>query len=94
MSQIAQRQEEDVPKVIVGNKCDLRSGDRCVSYDEGKELALRYGAVFIESSAKDGLNVQTIFDSLGHQVMDKIQKDYESQETTMEKTNAKLNLHP
>ena len=32
INQIAERQSEDVPKILVGNKCDLSSKERCVSY--------------------------------------------------------------
>lgn len=79
MAQISQRQEENVPKIIVGNKCDFRSRDRCVSYEEGKELAKKHGASFVEASAKEGLNVDTIFQTLGELVLDKLQKESQSQ---------------
>ena len=41
-----------VPIVLVGNKCDLMN-DREVSTDEGRKLADRMKAVFLETSAKN-----------------------------------------
>ena len=41
-----------MPIVLVGNKCDLMN-DREVSTDEGRKLADRMKAVFLETSAKN-----------------------------------------
>lgn len=35
MAQLAQKQDESVPKVIIGNKCDLGKSERCVTFEEG-----------------------------------------------------------
>ncbi|KAG0974185.1 hypothetical protein G6F29_012373 [Rhizopus arrhizus] len=48
------------PMVLVGNKCDLES-DRQVSSQEGKDLAKRFGCQFIETSAKQKINVEEAF---------------------------------
>lgn len=45
---------------LVGNKADLLEG-RQVSPEEGQELANRYGAAFLETSAKDDMNVRQAF---------------------------------
>ena len=50
----------DVNKMLVGNKCDLE-GDRQVSYDEGKGYADQLGIKFIETSAKESINVASAF---------------------------------
>jgi len=52
----------DKPILIVGNKTDLEY-KRQVSYKEGVELSERYEANFIEVSAKDGTNIDKIFDN-------------------------------
>lgn len=52
----AQRQ----PIIIVGNKTDLES-QRVISTDEAAQLAKEFGAQYIESSAKDNLQVADIF---------------------------------
>lgn len=47
-------------KFLVGNKCDMQN-DRAVSWEEGQELAERYGMVFLETSAKANINVEEVF---------------------------------
>lgn len=51
-----------IPLMIVANKVDLRpmalkTGQRCVSTEEGEKLAKDCDTTFIEASAKDGSNV-------------------------------------
>ncbi|GAN00794.1 RAS protein [Mucor ambiguus] len=48
------------PMVLVGNKCDLE-GDRQVSSQEGRDLAKNFGCQFIETSAKQRINVDEAF---------------------------------
>jgi len=53
--------ESFIPMVLVGNKCDIVDG-REVTKQEGEQLAKTFGAIpFLESSAKDKLNVDEIF---------------------------------
>jgi len=52
-----------VPVVLVGNKCDM-SNQREVSLQEGQELASHYKAAYIETSAKNGDNVNEAFETL------------------------------
>lgn len=52
MNQVNERQTSDIPKIIVGNKCDLKPQERCVTIEEGKALADKFGANFFEASAK------------------------------------------
>ncbi|XP_073322282.1 ras and EF-hand domain-containing protein homolog [Pagrus major] len=50
--------QEDVPIMLVGNKCDLRQGEvRCVPTSYGQKLAMTYNTLFCETSAKDGCNI-------------------------------------
>mmetsp|Transcript_62544 Transcript_62544/g.136950 ORF Transcript_62544/g.136950 Transcript_62544/m.136950 type:complete len:208 (-) Transcript_62544:58-681(-) len=58
----AERGNESV-LALVGNKSDLAS-DRQVSEEEGKELAKELGLMFMETSAKRGENVTTLFQQL------------------------------
>eukprot|EP00253_Pinus_taeda_P010720 PITA_10720 len=46
--------------MLVGNKTDLQHS-RCVSTKEGRDLAEREGLCFIETSAKDAVNVEDAF---------------------------------
>jgi small GTP-binding protein len=51
---------EYFPVIIVGNKSDL-SRNREVSEREGQSLAHKYGGLYIECSAKEGINIDEVF---------------------------------
>jgi Ras-related protein Rab-1A len=51
-----------VLRFLVGNKCDLDS-KRKVTYEQGKELARQYNIQFLETSAKDTVNIDELFQS-------------------------------
>jgi hypothetical protein len=55
--------------IVVGNKVDMASTDRAVSYEEGSALAEEFGASFIEVSAKDNLQVKDAFVTLVRQIV-------------------------
>ncbi|XP_066224022.1 ras and EF-hand domain-containing protein-like isoform X2 [Saccopteryx leptura] len=53
---------ESIPIMLVGNKADLldtaaAEGQKCVPRYCGEKLAMTYGALFCETSAKDGSNI-------------------------------------
>ncbi|PRP88439.1 hypothetical protein PROFUN_03156 [Planoprotostelium fungivorum] len=54
---------DSVPIVLVGNKCDLEA-ERSVPTVEGSELGKKWGCIFMETSAKKGLNVEKAFTQL------------------------------
>jgi len=52
-----------IPLIIVGNKTDLEAtGGRDVQKFEGEELAAEFGATYMETSARDNINVDPIFE--------------------------------
>ncbi|KAI9491615.1 ras-related protein rab-6A-like protein [Zychaea mexicana] len=55
----------DVIIVLVGNKTDLNDKRR-VSVEEGEKKAREYNIMFIETSAKVGYNVKSLFRKIGH----------------------------
>ena len=58
------KETEDVPMVLVGNKCDMNEM-RVVTTDQGFEMSKRFGGCpFFESSAKLRLNVDKIFNDV------------------------------
>ncbi|XP_058492964.1 ras and EF-hand domain-containing protein homolog isoform X1 [Solea solea] len=60
---------EDVPIMLVGNKCDLRqSGASFVPTSYGEKLAMTYNTLFCETSAKDGSNILEAVLHLARQV--------------------------
>eukprot|EP01067_Filipodium_phascolosomae_P009022 Filipodium_phascolosomae@DN7946_c0_g1_i1.p1 len=58
---------ENVNKLLVGNKCDLKA-KKVVSYDEGKELADQLGIRFLETSAKNAHNVEQAFNIMSSEI--------------------------
>jgi len=58
----------NIPLVLVGNKSDLE-GEREVSTSEGKDLAKEIGAQYIETSARNGNNVISVFESVVKQTL-------------------------
>jgi len=51
---------EDVPYVIIGNKCDLRN-DRVVDYGNVREYCTACGKDYFETSAKENINIDQVF---------------------------------
>ncbi|XP_054467499.1 ras and EF-hand domain-containing protein homolog [Anoplopoma fimbria] len=61
--------QEDIPIMLVGNKCDLRQdGANCVPTSYGQKLAMTYNTLFCETSAKDGSNILEAVLHLARQV--------------------------
>jgi len=62
------KDKDDVPMVLVGNKCDLED-ERVVGKDEGFSMARRFGNCgFMETSAKARIGVQDVFYDLVRQI--------------------------
>ncbi|XP_041651105.1 ras and EF-hand domain-containing protein [Cheilinus undulatus] len=60
VDQIEDSTDEKIPMCVIGNKVDLREllpEKKCVSSMHGEKLAKTYGALFCETSAKEGTNV-------------------------------------
>eukprot|EP01130_Rhizamoeba_saxonica_P001291 TRINITY_DN11170_c0_g1_i1.p1 TRINITY_DN11170_c0_g1~~TRINITY_DN11170_c0_g1_i1.p1 ORF type:complete len:222 (+),score=44.94 TRINITY_DN11170_c0_g1_i1:14-679(+) len=67
---IIRHNDADCPMVLVGNKCDLER-KREVDTKVGKEIARDFGCPFLESSAKNDLNISEIFHLLIEQIWTK-----------------------
>jgi len=59
-----------VQKLLVGNKCDLQS-ERAVTTEQGKELAGKLNIPFVETSAKDSINVEQAFIKMAEDIKNK-----------------------
>uniref|UniRef100_UPI0037E91E09 ras and EF-hand domain-containing protein isoform X1 n=2 Tax=Semicossyphus pulcher TaxID=241346 RepID=UPI0037E91E09 len=60
VDQIQDSTEDKIPMCVIGNKVDLREqlpDKKCVNSMHGEKLAKTYGALFCETSAKEGTNV-------------------------------------
>ena len=62
IKQIEQNAQTNVCKVLVGNKCDLNA-ERVVSTEEAATLAKKYNIEYIETSAKDTINTNELFET-------------------------------
>jgi len=63
IEEIKSNSQELAKMILVGNKCDIIE-ERQVKKDEGKEYAKKKNMKFYEVSAKDGTNVNKVFDTL------------------------------
>ena len=62
-----------VSKILVGNKVDLQAA-RQVTYAEGAAVAKKYGIKYLESSAKNSLNVLDVFHAMTQEMINKMNK--------------------
>lgn len=70
-----------VCKILVGNKCDMEES-RKVSHEEGMELAKHYEIPFLETSAKNSINVETSFITMSNEIKKNIQNKANASGTT------------
>jgi Ras-related protein Rab-8A len=62
MAHINNNADKNVKILLVGNKVDLEN--REVTFEQGKELAMKFGVDFMETSAYSGYNVNEAFEIL------------------------------
>lgn len=67
---IDEHANEDVEKMILGNKCDMED-KRMVSKERGEAIAREHGIPFLETSAKDGINIEKAFLDLAQAILNK-----------------------
>lgn len=77
LNEVEKHASENVVKLLVGNKCDLES-QRQVTYQEGKELADSLGLKFLETSAKDKVNVDQSYLTLVKEIQAKMPAEKET----------------
>jgi GTPase SAR1 family protein len=70
-----------VCKILVGNKCDMEES-RKVSNEEGMELAKHYEIPFLETSAKNSINVDNSFITMSNEIKRNIQNKAHTTGTT------------
>ena len=74
---ISQIKEEASPNVIiylVGNKIDVPDEQRLIKAEDGQKIADEFNLPFKEASAKDGTNVNEIFQELLEEIDEKYSK--------------------
>ena len=67
VKQIEQNAQNNVCRVLVGNKCDRE--DRKISYEDGSKLSKEFNMQFFETSAKTNYNVNETFTFLTREIL-------------------------
>ncbi|XP_024905501.1 LOW QUALITY PROTEIN: ras and EF-hand domain-containing protein [Pteropus alecto] len=89
---------ESIPIMLVGNKADLRDtaaaeGQKCVPGYFGEKLAMTYGALFCETSAKDGSNIVEAVLHLAREVKKRTDEDNSKSITNLTGSSSKQSTH-
>ena len=68
MDSILDASGEKICILLVGNKCDLEE-ERAVSKEEGEQKAKEYNLDFFETSCKEGININEVFEKLTEDIL-------------------------
>ncbi|XP_051529606.1 ras-related protein Rab-37-like [Myxocyprinus asiaticus] len=68
LTEIHEYAQDDVIIMLLGNKSDM-SSSRVIRREDGEKLAREYGVIFLETSAKTGLNVDHAFITVGKELV-------------------------
>ncbi|KAJ5594515.1 ras-domain-containing protein [Penicillium hispanicum] len=66
-------------KIVAGNKCDLKDG-RAVSSREGLEYARKHGCGFMETSAREMVNIEETFACRSNPPVNRMRKGHKARE--------------
>lgn len=67
---IDENANEDVVKMIMGNKCDMED-KRVISTERGQEVAKHHDIPFVETSAKTNINIIRAFHDITAKILEK-----------------------
>ncbi|CAG5126645.1 unnamed protein product, partial [Candidula unifasciata] len=94
---LEEKQDRDVPIVIVANKTDIGSAKRVISSETAESLVcMDWGNGYIEASAKDNVNIVGIFKEIlrqskvRYELSPAVRRRRESMPTTTDKKKNKL----
>ena len=73
VEEIKSNAEEKIKCILIGTKCDLDK--REVSEEEGQNLGQKYGYKFLETSAKENININETFETLVSEIMDNFKEN-------------------
>ena len=71
MNEIDSNASSEVCRLLVGNKADLND-KRAVKTEEGEALARQFGIPFLETSAKESINVENMFTTMAQAMKKKV----------------------
>ena len=90
MRNIEQHASKNVDKILIGNKCDLPN--RTVPVDKGEALAKDFNIPFMETSAKNNVNVENAFIAIARMVKARLYDN--SKAGSSGEPSQPLSLHP
>ena len=73
VEEIKSKAEENIKCILIGTKCDMNK--REVSEEEGIELGKKYGYKFLETSAKENINIEQTFETLVSEIMENYEEN-------------------
>ena len=83
-----------IEKILVGNKWDLPDNEKKITDDLAKKFAEEHGMKFFSVSAKEGINIDYLFEVLGNDCVKKMKEDKNEKEENQNKENdEKMNLN-
>ena len=75
--------DEKVPKILIGNKSDLQ--DIKISFEQASKYAEEHNMKFYNVSAKSGLNIDLLFETIGNEcikiIQDKLEEEKNGRQT-------------
>jgi Ras-related protein Rab-18 len=85
LNEIYSNTKADISIVLVANKIDIL--DRKISKEEGQEFASKNNLLYVETSSKEGINIDEPFEKLATNIIKKIREnpDYVYNETVEQK---------
>jgi len=87
---IDEHANEDVEKMILGNKCDMEDS-RVVQKERGEAIAREHGIKFMETSAKNNVNIEKAFHELAESILAKSGSSRDTQDLP---TRLDVGKHP
>ena len=76
-----QNNQNSIVNFLIGNKCDLES-DRKIDIEEGKNFAEQKKFIFLETSAKDDININKVFEFFTYKLIYYFQKNQDKYEVS------------
>lgn len=87
--------EKDTKIIIIGNKLDL-CDNRQVNFDDAKSFCSKHGYSYVETSAKDNVNIDhalmLVVEEILDEILSKLQHNDQSQENTIKPINKSIIL--
>jgi GTPase SAR1 family protein len=68
---IDEHAQEDVVKMIIGNKCDM-DDKRVISVERGMEISKHHNIQFLETSAKTNVNIDQAFYDITKRILERV----------------------